>query len=30
MTVLYWIGAILALLLFVYLVVALLDPESFS
>jgi K+-transporting ATPase KdpF subunit len=30
MTVLYWIGAILALVLFVYLFVALLDPEAFS
>ena len=30
MTVLYWIGAILAVALFVYLCVALLDPEAFS
>lgn len=30
MTVLYWIGAIVALVLFVYLFVALLDPETFS
>jgi K+-transporting ATPase KdpF subunit len=30
MTVLYWIGAILAVALFVYLLVALLDPEAFS
>ncbi|MFI5210515.1 MAG: K(+)-transporting ATPase subunit F [Gemmatimonadales bacterium] len=30
MTILYWIGAILAVVLFVYLFVALLDPEVFS
>jgi K+-transporting ATPase KdpF subunit len=30
MTALYWIGAILAVVLFIYLLVALLDPEVFS
>ena len=30
MTILYWIGAILALGLLIYLLVALLDPEALS
>jgi K+-transporting ATPase KdpF subunit len=30
MTVVYWIGGITALLLFIYLFVALLKPEKFS
>jgi K+-transporting ATPase KdpF subunit len=30
MSLLYWIGGIVALFLFVYLVVALLKPEKFS
>jgi K+-transporting ATPase KdpF subunit len=30
MTVIYWIGGIIALFLFVYLLIALLKPEIFS
>jgi len=30
MTVIYWIGGIIALVLFIYLLVALLKPEIFS
>ena len=30
MPVIYWIGGIIALLLFVYLIIALLKPEMFS
>ncbi|MBF0494164.1 MAG: K(+)-transporting ATPase subunit F [Candidatus Omnitrophica bacterium] len=30
MTLIYWIGAIVSLGLFIYLVVALLNPEKFS
>ncbi|MFA5143433.1 MAG: K(+)-transporting ATPase subunit F [Candidatus Omnitrophota bacterium] len=30
MTVIYWIGGIISLLLFVYLLIALLKPEMFS
>lgn len=29
MTVIYWIGGIIALLLFIYLIIALLKPEIF-
>jgi K+-transporting ATPase KdpF subunit len=30
MTIIYWIGGVIALLLFIYLLVALLKPEIFS
>ncbi len=30
MPVIYWIGSVVALLLFVYLLIALLKPETFS
>ena len=30
MPIIYWIGGIIALLLFIYLVIALLKPEMFS
>jgi K+-transporting ATPase KdpF subunit len=30
MTLIYWIGGVIALLLFVYLLIALLKPEKFS
>ncbi len=30
MTIIYWIGGVVALLLFIYLLIALLKPEIFS